>query len=214
MLPELQQLNLVNTRLRAGDLRALCLACNGKKRTLPNLTSLCLSLPYDLEPQSVSNNFFALPWPRLKSLYQFYSEAYFLYEDYSLFHAFKQNKLLNLSCLGIQYHRAVPIHPMHIMRDIENLLVHNCVLTDEFEDIFTTVSRLNIRSCKGATRLSSHLLHPGPLLLTSLVLNDCELTSQDLSSLGKAANEGRLPEMKHLDLSNNRMSGEGLMSLF
>ena len=71
LLPELQQLNLVNTRLRAGDLRALCLACNSKKRTLPNLTSLCLSLPYDLETQSVSDNLFALPWTCLKSLYQF-----------------------------------------------------------------------------------------------------------------------------------------------
>ena len=214
LLPELQQLNLVNTRLRAGDLRALCLACNGKRRTLPNLTSPCLSLPYDLETQSVSDNLFALPWPCLKSLYQFYSEAYFLYEDYSLFHAFKQNKLPNLSCLGIQYHRAVPIQPMHIMHDIENLLVHYCVLTDEFEDIFTTVSRLNIRSCKGATRLFSHLLHPGSLLLTTLVLNDCELTSQDLSNLAQAAEEGRLPELKHLDLSYNRMTGDALMSLF
>ena len=103
---------------------------------------------------------------------------------------------------------------MHIMRDIDNLLVHNCALTDEFEDNFTTVSRLNIRSCKGATRLFSHLLHPGSALLTTLVLNDCELTSQDLSNLTQAAEEGRLPELKHLDLSNNRMAGEGLMSLF
>ena len=45
-------------------------------------------------------------------------------------------------------------------------------------------------------------------------MNDCELTSQDLSSIAQAAEEGRLPELKHLDLSYNRMSGEGLMSLF
>ena len=63
LLPELQHINQVKTRLEAGDLRALCLACNGEKKTLPNLASLYLSLPYDIKAQSVSKYLFALPWP-------------------------------------------------------------------------------------------------------------------------------------------------------
>ena len=216
MLPQLQHLNLIKTKLEAGDLRALCLACNGRKKTLPKLTSLCLSLPADMRTSTASNNLFELPWPYLKEFYLFFSETRFTDRADFLYLALKENKLPNLGCVRIQHDiAAVPIRPINtIHHHIENLIFHNCILPDDFEHILPTLSQLNIESCKAATRYLSQMLLQGPLLLITLVLCDCELTSQDLSSLAQTAVKGMLPELKHLDLSCNRITGEGSMSLF
>ena len=190
LLPEIQHINLVKTRLGADDLRALCLACNGEKKTLPKLTSLCLSLPYAMGAQTVSDNLFALPWPHLKQLYQYYNGTYFADKVDCLLAALKENKLPNLGCLGIESSVSAELYQsVCTMRKLEHLIFHNC----DF------IMKLLLQS---------------PMQLTTLVLSYCELTSQDLSSLAQAAVKGRLPELKHLDLSNNKMTGEGLMSLF
>ena len=39
--------------------------------------------------------------------------------------------------------------------------------------------------------------------LQSMVLSDCGLKSQDVSILAQACAKGRLPELRHLDLSEN-----------
>ena len=50
--------------------------------------------------------------------------------------------------------------------------------------------------------LSVLLRHSFPSL-NSLVLSDCGLNSQDLCSLAQASVEGRLPQLRHLDISRN-----------
>ena len=50
--------------------------------------------------------------------------------------------------------------------------------------------------------LSILLCHSFPSLNT-LILSDCGLNSLDLNSLAKASAKGRLPELKHLDISQN-----------
>ena len=51
------------------------------------------------------------------------------------------------------------------------------------------------------------LLHSFPSL-NSLALSDCGLNSQDLCSLAQGSVEGRLPKLKHLDISQNWISKE------
>ena len=65
------------------------------------------------------------------------------------------------------------------------------------------VTKLDIShssSISGA--LSTLLCHSLPSLET-LILSGCGLNSDDLSSLAQADMEGRLPELRHLDLSDN-----------
>ena len=65
------------------------------------------------------------------------------------------------------------------------------------------VSKLDVSKSTGITgALSVFLSHNFPSL-EHLILSDCGLNSDDLSSLVKASSEGRLPELKHLDLSDN-----------
>ena len=56
-----------------------------------------------------------------------------------------------------------------------------------------------------------YLLH-----LQILVLRESKLNSEDLYSLAQASNQGRLPELRHLDISQNDIGGEkrGLFRLF
>ena len=58
---ELGCLNLNGTRINGTDLEFLCSACNRQENIVPKLTSLCLSLPDDLEKNAVSTKLFALP---------------------------------------------------------------------------------------------------------------------------------------------------------
>ena len=65
------------------------------------------------------------------------------------------------------------------------------------------VTKLDISHSSGISgALSILLCHSFPLLET-LILSDCGLNSDDLSNLAQADVEGRLPELKHLDLSDN-----------
>ena len=218
-VPQLTHLNLLVTDLTAGNLRALCLACNGEKKTLPNVTSLCLSLPLDMRTNAVSNNLFALPWPYLKEFYLYTHATRVTDMEDSLYLALKENKLPNLSCLGVQHDMtAVNIRPISTMHKLEYLLLRNCVLTDEFQDTAINLSRLDLLSCKNVNRYLSKLLHQCPLSLgslpESLVLNDCSLDSSDLAYLAQASAELRLSNLKHLNLCHSGLTRSALIGLF
>ena len=68
----------------------------------------------------------------------------------------------------------------------------------------SNVSKLDISHSSGISgTLSTFLCHSFPSLET-LILSDCGLNSDDLTSLAQASVEG-LPELKHLDLSDNEV---------
>ena len=70
-------------------------------------------------------------------------------------------------------------------------------------NVLTQLKKLDISHSSGmAGTLSILLCHSFPSLHT-LILSDCGLNAQDLNSLAKANAKGRLPELKHLDISNN-----------
>ena len=69
--------------------------------------------------------------------------------------------------------------------------------------ILTKLKKLDISRSTGMSgTLSILLCHSFPLLDT-LILSDCRLNFLDLNSLAKASAKGRLPELKHLDISQN-----------
>ena len=62
-----------------------------------------------------------------------------------------------------------------------------------------------------STLMCNYLLH-----LQVLVLRKCDINPDDLHSLSEASSQGRLPALRHLDISQNYMVGEkrGLLKLF
>ena len=66
------------------------------------------------------------------------------------------------------------------------------------------ICELDISHCLGVTGNLSCLLHTCSTSLNSLILHDCGLNSQDLKSLAQANVEGKLPELRHLDVSENQ----------
>ena len=67
----------------------------------------------------------------------------------------------------------------------------------------TSLIKLDITHSEGISgSLAILLCHNFPSL-QSMILSDCRLKSQDLNILAQACAKGRLPELRHLDLSEN-----------
>ena len=80
--------------------------------------------------------------------------------------------------------------------------------------ILIQLKKLDISHSSGMTgTLSILLCHSFPSL-NALILSDCGLSSEDLSSLAQAKVKSRLPQLRHLDISNNSGLEVGWQSLF
>ena len=75
--------------------------------------------------------------------------------------------------------------------------------TDHFSSGISKLHKLYISYSSGITGHLSILLDHSFPSLNSLILSNCGLNSQDLCSLAQASVEGRLPQLKHLDISEN-----------
>ena len=79
-----------------------------------------------------------------------------------------------------------------------------CPITVSIFMLDSNLEKLNISlNPRLRERLSILLAHDFPALNT-LIVNDCSLTSDDLKSLAKARSQGKLPKLRHLDLSQNK----------
>ena len=109
--PHLKYLDLAQTDVSESDLEFLCLACNGPKKTLSNLTSLGLTIPNDILTDTFCEKLFTLPWPNLKSLY-----LHGAFDSYTGFtNTVKENKLQNLTCFEIEINRNRPPIPIEAL---------------------------------------------------------------------------------------------------
>ena len=71
------------------------------------------------------------------------------------------------------------------------------------------MTELVIQSCKDVTTYLDRLLNvleETILSLEILVLDDCDLGAHTFYNLAQARRVGRLPKLRHLDLSNNKLS--------
>ena len=76
------------------------------------------------------------------------------------------------------------------------------------------LKRLDISYCAGLAGNLRKFLREKFLILQTLILSHCGLNSEDLLGLAEAHVEGRLPELRHLDISRNPQCGGHLESLF
>ena len=83
-------------------------------------------------------------------------------------------------------------------------------MTTEFSLLF----HLDISHSSGISGKLHYLVGYSFPFLTDLILSDCGLNSLDLTSLVKASVKGRLPELKHLDISVNPETVGHLQNLF
>ena len=89
---------------------------------------------------------------------------------------------------------------------IENLLTHG---------IMAQLNKLDLSDCRLGSQLSYLLRLQLPNLI-SLTLCQCELQTPDIQCLAQAYVEGKLPDLKHLDISHNNdgVHGNILENLF
>ena len=217
--PSLEHLSLLWTNLSEADLRTLSFACNGENKTLPNLTSLSLTIPNDIRTQSVTENLFALPFLNLKGLYVHYSQTHHVDMDQALRDTLLANKLPNLQCLGIQIKiEGTNIYPgvfrLIVAPYVQSVILCNCVLHHESSFFPMELCKAEFRSCEGLSTYLLKLMQQGFLSLHTLGLTRCDLGAQALSCVAQACMEGRLPELKVLDINRNKITGSEVMHLF
>ena len=207
--PHLHHLSLLDTWLSEDDLEFLCLTCNGPEKNLPNLTSLCLTVPRDMTTDAFYAKFFMLSWLELKQLYV---DCKCDSNTGGLNIAIRDRKLPNLTCLKIRTVTTTQqaIEPLCLdkLANLQTLYLKNCIQRGEFQIVLNTqlLSQLSITSTDGLMGDSSLLITHGFPKLKTLALSNCALTSQDLASLTQAKVKGRLPVLKDLDISCNELS--------
>ena len=207
--PHLQHLNLLETPLSEDDLKFLCLSCNGPKKTLPNLVSLCLTVPEGMSTDAFCAKLFLLSWLELTKLYVDYK---FDSDTDGLSNAIIDHKLPNLTCLKIRMVTTTQQTRKPLCLDqltnFQNLYLDNCIPHDGFQIVLNNLllSEMSISSYDGLTGNLSSLIGVYFPKLSALTLSNCALTSQDLASIAQANVEGSFPVLKYFDISCNELT--------
>ena len=213
--PHLKYLDLRWAYVLESDLEFLCLTCNGSNKTLPNLTSLSLTIPERMSTDTFCEKLFTLSWPNLKSLY-----LHGTFDSYTGFtNAVKENKLQNLTYFVVEIDRIRPPIPIEALcldklTNLQFLHLVNCNISDPLE-IASSLSELSLFNCNGLEgKLSSLISDTLPRLTTLKNQRDRQLNSNDLRNLAQAKVKGYLPLLKHLDISYNKLSLSEFKCLF
>ena len=100
------------------------------------------------------------------------------------------------------------------LKDNDLYLMFQRTITDG--DYFSDLTTLDMTFNPNISGYLSLLVQHCFPKLNILVLRSCALNSGDMMSLSQASNQGRLPELRHLDISQNSVGGEtgGLFMLF
>ena len=165
------------------------------------LVSLCMTADNFLGDCSCARAFLGGNWQNLKK-FTLISTSSDFYERYDIPFPRRQTKMTTDKKTN---HISSAIDP-RAMPSISSLSLINSV--DSVADLSQKVAKwniceLDISHCSGITGNVSCLLHTCSPFLNSLILHDCGLNSQDLTSLAQANVEGKLPELRHLDVSEN-----------
>ena len=201
--PHLKHLDLKGTLISEADLEFLSLACNGVSKTLPNLTSLCLTIRDKLKTCFYSK-LFVLPWLNLKSFHvDDKCTGGSLCRGLSIVKM--QNKLPNLTCLTID---TMLLDPLNLYTDkLPNLKVLHlhtiyCASFSDLQGVMRTERLSELKLCVYSSEGNvPSFLTSSPLgQLTTLILSDRRLNSKDFASLAQAKLKGYLPLLKNLDI--------------
>ena len=217
--PHLKDLNLLRTRLSAADFEFLSLSCKGPEKTLPNLTSLRITVAGEKKEKCWAK-LFGLPWLNLKKLHV---NSKFEKGSYRLFEVIKDNKLIGLTSLIIETdeHTVIESFCLDQLPNLQSLFFINCLPRAELQKakITSVLSELGIY-CRGFRGNLSSLICKNFQLMTTLILRNTILNSKDLNILNPAKEKNMLPILKYLDISgyehrgSNKLSLSEFMSLF
>ena len=108
----------------------------------------------------------------------------------------------------------------HNIASLGSLSLHSCI--GNHDDLKTMIRNMSLRKLShldishsmritGKFSILSGFSFPS---LDTLILSNCELNTEDLCSLAEANVKGRLPQLQHLDISQNHNIHRCLISLF
>ena len=195
--PKLSHLNLRGSKLDT-DVQVVI---DRQSDFLPNLTMLVLG---DFSHGSCQ---LSRPWLNLTSLFLDNE----LDDERGFIEAINQGLLPNLSSLGL----SLLVNASRLKLRLNHLLLLTSLVLNRYiahvSDLVIPVNdghnlrlhKLDISHSSFITGDLSVLLRHSFPSLNSLILSNCGLISQDLRSLAQASVQGRLPVLRHLDISEN-----------
>ena len=200
-LPSLIHLNLCDCELNEEDVRHLCFSAN--KGLLPKLTSLQISLNSD-------DNFFVHNWVNLTNLS---ANALTKSGFKKLMKAIEQNTLASLEklCVSMLENETCNLGRMKPQNVplLEYLGVQRCIASKKnLKHLSRLVKRWNLQTLdishsRGIGGKLSILMSCNFPSLRTLVLHDCNLNRDDMTSLSQANDKGKLSKLENLDVSEN-----------
>ena len=230
----LTHLSFKGSHLDACDIGTLTVGLvNHKAQKFPMLSSLVLDLGDESGPmENMANPDFCAalyamsmsPLENMNALCLYNSSEEF-YQNFIL--CLNQGNLPNLTEFSMSFlernksgkKKAFSLFPV-MVPTLTDLTLPRFIHSPELLHItarsatYSRLHKLDISHSSGIAGNLSILLRHNLSSLTSLILSDCGLNSQDLCSLAKASVEARLPQLTHLDISDNeRVSGQ-LQNLF
>ena len=203
----LTHLSLLNSQIQWGDKRHFSKALS--QGSFPQLKSLELSREF-----GEIRDLFKSEWPKLQSL---------ILQNFGngneVLAIFEQLYFPNLIELGfIRPWRYLNLSRIsNTVPRLERLTVHDLYSPEDqlpHIQFAWELCELDSSHCSSlGGKLYMLLQYRFPSLHT-LILSDCELNSEDLTSLARARTKRSLPELRHLDISMNKRCGGHLGSLF
>ena len=200
-LPSLSALNIIRTDINADDVQALTTEFNSETGALPQLRSLIMTIPDDFDSGVLFND---NPCR--------FQELFFHSVRKTTFNVISWSAMQNLRRLGLtNVSKTEVLKSLKELVPLKSLVLNECTFGEIdlmiLADIVTTckLTHLDLSQNPGISgKLSVLLDHIYPSLDT-LFLSDCELTRKDLKSLPLATVNGRLPKLKQLDISSNKL---------
>ena len=206
--PHLTELDLYQSDLDPSDIQVLC------DVPLPCLTSLALSLDC---VEILKGNWlilFSHRWTKLSRLslhgVPFDSCA-------GLYEALTRENFPSLQSLHMSTNVNLGLNTegLSIIPSVSDLALNHFRLEADLSrfaqsSVIHSLTKLNLSHCSGITRNLGCLLSEEFPSVSSLLLSGCVLGPQDFSHLAQASVNGKLPELKHLDVSHNMSDLDGL----
>ena len=211
--PYLSYLNLCECYLKLEDFQDLSAA--NDKGFFPNLQSLLICDLFQ-ENSSAVVPLFSHPWPKLTKLV-LDNLATDSAKEMSV--VWEKSQLLTDLTISLgpnQIPTGFKFEP-HAVQNFKSLKVSHFNISMESLMVIIqswNLTRLDTRHCEGITGMMSGLKYHTYAHLNSLFISNCDLNSGDLNVLAQASVGGRVPQLRHLDISKNQMCAGHLDCLF
>ena len=212
--PKLTHLKLFGCSFEQQDFSNMFETCNTSKDGFPRLTSLGLSFGESLSQALMLSKFVKFSWNMLTELFVILANSY----RYSEFRVLLQRipKIVNLGITLEETDQKLNIKELQLEKlvNLSNLSLRKCLANHDHASVLCDslkrhkICKLDLSRTPALSGILGVLLASPFPWLERLNLRNCRLRISDLFSLSGACNEGKLPKMKHLDISDNWIPDE------